>query len=169
MCKWVTDSFQRHGRNRKVHRAAVPLHHSLYLATMKSSAQHWMTSAPQTFCWKRLYFILCGLHTSMLPLPCICRQVCDMTKMETSLWTWFLGVSSFMAVHKSSPCSFPWYSYVLCHRLCKLCDAKILHCCLVARTVRLLQSWKNLREEAREHQTQDIVMGSPKLCLKGLW
>lgn len=80
---------------------------------MKSSVQHRMASVPQTFCWKRFYSILCGLHTSMLPLPCIFRQVCDMTKMETSLWAWVLGVSSCMAVHQSSLCSFPWHSCVL--------------------------------------------------------
>lgn len=80
---------------------------------MKSTVQHWMISIPQTFCWKGLYSMLSGLHTSMLPLPCIFRQVCDMTKMETLLWAWFLGVSNCMAFHKSSPCSFPWQSCVL--------------------------------------------------------
>lgn len=114
---------------------------------------------------------LCGLQTSMLPLPCICRQVCYMTKMETKLWTWLLGISSCMAVHKSSPCSFPQRSCVLLSQVMQIIWCKkTWHCCLVARKIQSLQSWKNLREEVIESNKlrTPSLYSSPKLCLKGL-
>lgn len=129
------------------------------------------TSVPQSFSWKRLYSILWGLHTSILPLPFICRQVCDMTKTETSLWTWFLAVSSCIAVHKSSPCSFPRHSCVL------LSQVMEIMWCKKSYTVALWQGqyshfslkriWEK-RLESNKLRTCSLY-SSPKLCLKGLW